>query len=220
MSEQEKCVVMDQFSSSCAASGANVIPAGQLNVDATSDTALKPSQVRLVEQEVSGLVLLRASTDKQIAALSHAMQACCGVGLPTRLSSNTQDTHCIRWMGPDAWLLSCPLQDAFKLEQELRSTVQEHIAIVQVSGGYSVFELSGAKALQVLKKSTGYDTHPDHFPTGKVVNTTFAKAQVTLRAVSTGDDSRYELIVRRSFSDYVSLWIQQAAFEYGLETTG
>ena len=79
-------------------------------------------------------------------------------------------------------------------------------------------ELSGSDARSVLMKSTGYDTHPDHFGVGKVVNTTFAKAQVTMRVVELSEsDARYELVVRRSFSDYLWLWLQRAGAEYGMQ---
>jgi len=87
------------------------------------------------------------------------------------------------------------------------------MAMVNVSGGFSVLELQGANANDVLKKSTGYDVHPSNFMPGKVVNTVFAKAQVTMRCI---DTDHYELIVRRSFADYLWHWIQVASAEYGL----
>jgi sarcosine oxidase subunit gamma len=117
-------------------------------------------------------------------------------------------------MSPDEFLLSCPLDAVVDIEQKLRSAVNEAFAVVDVSGGYAILELKGADHTALLKKSTAYDVHPDNFSSGKVVSTTFAKAQVILRSVS---ESQVELIVRRSFSDYVWLWIQTAAREYGLE---
>ncbi len=220
MNESDNIVVMDQFSKNVDASTASVVHTGQLNVDASGSGANSKAHVRLVEQPVAGLLMLRASSEEQIAALGAALQTHCGVALASRLSSNTSGDYCVRWMGPDAWLLSCPLSDAFSIEQKLRGAVSGHIAIVQISGGYSVFELSGAKALEVLQKSSGYDTHPDNFPVGKVVNTTFAKAQITIRAVQAGDEASYELIVRRSFSDYIWIWLQRASYEYGLDAVG
>jgi len=41
----------------------------------------------------------------------------------------------------------------------------------------------------------------------------FAKAGCTIRHVAEG---RWELLVRRSFSDYFWLWLQDASAEYGL----
>lgn len=166
-------------------------------------------------RSVMGLLMLRASSDA--IGLSEALKNRCGVPLSERLQSVTHNAYCIRWMAPDCWLLSCPLGEAFAIEQSLRTDVDGHIAIVNVSGGYSVVDLSGNDARNVLMKSTGYDVHPDHFGVGKVVNTTFAKAQVMMRVVELGEtDACYELVVRRSFSDYLWLWLQRAGAEYGI----
>lgn len=175
------------------------------------------SGVTLIERPVMGLIMLRATS--ATTSLSAALKSRCGVALSARLQSQTHEGYCIRWMSPDCWLLSCPLDEVDSIEQALRAEVSGHIAIVNVSGGYSVLELIGLDAREVLMKSTGYDTHPDHFTVDKVVNTTFAKAQVTMRAIAPGDvqeQAHYELIVRRSFSDYVWLWLQQAGSEYRL----
>ncbi|RML93225.1 Sarcosine oxidase, gamma subunit, partial [Pseudomonas syringae pv. maculicola] len=74
-------------------------------------------------------------------------------------------------------------------------------------------ELTGPKVRQVLMKSTSYDVHPDNFPVGKAVGTVFAKSQLVIRR--TGEET-WELLIRRSFSDYWWLWLQDASAEYGL----
>ena len=65
----------------------------------------------------------------------------------------------------------------------------------------------------VLMKSTSYDVHPDNFPVGKAVGTVFAKSQLVIR--HTAEDT-WELLIRRSFSDYWWLWLQDASAEFGL----
>jgi sarcosine oxidase subunit gamma len=99
------------------------------------------------------------------------------------------------------------------LEQNLRESLNAHVAIVDVSGGYTRLELTGADVRLVLRKSTGYDVHPENFPPGKVVNTIFAKAQATLRCMA---EDQYEILVRRSYSDYLWLWLQRAGKEYAM----
>ncbi|NND91205.1 MAG: sarcosine oxidase subunit gamma [Granulosicoccus sp.] len=173
----------------------------------TADGALS-----LEEKPVTGLLTLRAGAHRE--SLATALSATLGLVLPERLSSESAGNEvCVRWMSPDEWLLSCPLQDAFDLECRLRSAIDGHIAIVNVSGGYSILNLSGSAAQNVLKKSTAYDVHPDNFMPGKVVNTLMAKAQVVLRCV---ESDRYEIIVRRSFADYLWLWLQRAGREHDL----
>ena len=88
-----------------------------------------------------------------------------------------------------------------------------HYSLVNSSGGSTVLEISGENAIDLLKKSTPIDLHLTVFPVGKVVSTLFAKTTTTLRRL---DEARFELVIRRSFSDYVWLWIQDASLEYGL----
>jgi len=176
--------------------------------------------VTITELPVIGLLLLRTRTEQQ--AMSSALESTLSLDVPgvlsvstaEKASRNVGETSCIRWMAPDEWLLSCPLQDAFDIENKLRESMGDvSMAIANVSGGYTMLELQGVNANDVLKKSTGYDVHPSNFWPGKVVNTVFAKAQVTMRCI---EIDQYELIIRRSFADYVWHWIQVASVEYGL----
>ena len=171
------------------------------------------SSVMLEEAAVTGILVLRAANARD--QLGKALVSTLKLDLPGKLESRSEgDRYCIRWMSPDEWMLTCPLNEAFDVERKLRAAVEGHIAIVNVSGGYGLLTLSGENAVNVLKKSTAYDVHSDNFGPGKVVNTVMAKAQVTLRAK---DDGSYEIIVRRSFADYLWLWLQRAGKEYGLE---
>ena len=171
------------------------------------------SSVMLEEAAVTGILVLRADTASD--PLNKALRSMLKLELPGRLESQSEgERYCIRWMSPDEWMLTCPLNEAFDVERKLRAAVDGHMAIVNVSGGYGLLTLSGENALNVLKKSTAYDVHSDNFEPGKVVNTVMAKAQVTLRAKP---DGCYEIIVRRSFADYLWLWLQRAGKEYGLE---
>ncbi len=220
MTSESTAAVMDQYANLNADDVADKVLSGLAHAQ-LPEVGGRPASstgVLLAEQPVTGLLMLRATSDA--SALSDALKSHCGIALSARLHSETNDPYCVRWMSPDAWILSCPLSEAYSIEQALRKAVPGHIAIVNISGGYSILELSGIHARDVLMKSTGYDVHPDHFGQDKVVNTTFAKAQVTLRAIEVNDaDGRYELLVRRSFSDYVWLWLQRAAAEYGLNAT-
>ena len=117
-------------------------------------------------------------------------------------------------MGPDEWLLIVPTGEELAAEQKLRAALGDlHIAIVNVSGGQQLLELSGPNVRQVLMKSTSYDVHPNNFLVGKAVGTVFAKSQLMIR--HTAEDT-WELLIRRSFSDYWWLWLQDASAEYGL----
>ena len=169
--------------------------------------------LKLAEHALTDLLTLRARAPA--AELASALKAELNIKLPGTLHSESNDQYCIRWMAPDEWLLSSTGQSAFDIEQALRKHLAgtQH-AIVNVSGGFTILQISGDAVLDVLKKSTAYDVHPSHFPIGKVVNTVLGKAQVTMRCMA---DNQYELIVRRSFADYIWVWLQTAAKEYGLD---
>jgi sarcosine oxidase subunit gamma len=136
-----------------------------------------------------------------------------GLALPETLRSVEAGARSLRWISPDEWLLILPGNEAFELEQQLREAIEGHYAVVNVSSGQTLIELSGTQAVEVLKKSTGYDVDARNFPPGKVVTTTFAKTQAVIRRSA---ETRWELVVRRSFADYVWRWLQDAGAEFGL----
>ena len=107
-----------------------------------------------------------------------------------------------------------PGGEEFALEKALRHALgQAHFSLVNVSGGQTVITLRGPKARETLMKSTPYDIHPSAFPVGKGVTTVFAKTSVTLRQPKA---DCWELIVRRSFADYLYRWLLDAAAEFGV----
>ncbi|MDB3986414.1 sarcosine oxidase subunit gamma family protein, partial [Pseudomonadales bacterium] len=136
-----------------------------------------------------------------------------GLALPIApLTSSVRAALCIRWLGPDEWLLTLPLDDLAQAEADLRDAGGAQIALVDVSGGQTVLVVQGDSAIQVLMKSTSYDVGLQNFPVGKVVTTTFAQAQVVMRRMN---EVTFELILRRSFADYLWAWLRDAASEFG-----
>ncbi|WP_116473868.1 sarcosine oxidase subunit gamma [Zobellella maritima] len=169
-------------------------------------------EVVLREKALLGHLVLRGNAGNDLFA--SVVAKVLGVALPTEPSSSAEnDQVLVQWLAPDEWLIIVEGGREGQLEAQLREQLTGHYAINDVSGGQTVLELSGPKAELVLKKSTPYDIHPSNFPTGKCVGTVFAKSSVLLRR--TGADS-FELVVRRSFADYVWMWLQDASQEYGL----
>jgi len=171
--------------------------------------------VHLQELKLLGHLVLRGSTAN--ADFTGAVRTALGVELPGPLQSVEAGDASLRWISPDEWLLILPGDEAFAVENQLRELMRGHFAIVNVSGGQTLLTLSGRDAVKVLQKSIGYDVHERNFPVGKVVATTFAKTQAVIRR--TGADS-WDLVVRRSFADYVWLWLQDASAEFGLVVRG
>ena len=168
--------------------------------------------VTVREKKLLGHLTLRG--DAKDPAFAEGVHKALGLELPVALSLVANAETSLQWMGPDEWLLIVPGGQEFAVEKALRAALAGlHISVVNVSGGQQLLELSGPNVRDVLMKSTSYDVHPDNFPVGKAVGTVFAKSQLVIR--HTAEDT-WELLIRRSFSDYWWLWLQDAAAEYGL----
>ncbi|MBX2885766.1 MAG: sarcosine oxidase subunit gamma family protein [Granulosicoccus sp.] len=181
----------------------------EFSINATNPDKATGVVVQLMP--VSGLIMLRAGRD--LDSLESALERHCDLTLPAKLSCHSSDSLCISWLSPDAWLLCCSIDRTADLVLALREASSGHVAIVDVSGGYSQLRLRGGDARSVLMKSTAYDVHPDNFPPNKVVNTVFAKTQATVRCITSDD---YELTIRRSFAVYVLQWLLRAGEEFSI----
>jgi len=145
--------------------------------------------------------------EKGITSAAKAIKSVTKLAIPTTLQSTSNDDYSLIWIAPDEFLLLVPELTEADVETKLRKKMDGHFAIVNVTGGQTLLELSGERAETILKKSTVYDVHESNFPAGKAVTTKFAKSQVIV--MRTGADS-FQLIVRRSFSDYIWQWIVDA----------
>jgi len=168
----------------------------------------------IIFHEAALLGHLNLRGNAQDAEFIAAVQKVLGVALPTAACSSAKsDLAQIMWLAPDEWLIVVASGSEYDVEEKLRSTLTGHFAVSDISGAQTILELSGMNVIDLMKKSTGYDLHLDSFPIGKVVGTTFAKAGAHILRVS---EDKFQLVIRRSFSDYVWLWIQQSSKEYGL----
>lgn len=171
------------------------------------------SRVVLRERPMRGHLILRGGA----IVLDEAVREVLGISLPGQpqgLVVDASGERSVQWLSPDEWLVIVPGGEEFALENRLREALGDaHFAITDVSGGQTLVELEGEAARELLMKSVIYDVHPHHFPVGKGVTTVFAKATVILRRPS---ESRWELVVRRSFADYTYRWLLDAGEEYGI----
>lgn len=172
----------------------------------------KQGGVYLRENKLQGHLTLRCNSanTEQLAAVERVL----GLALPLEpLTSVEQGGYSIRWMSPDEWLIIVPGSKIFAVETKFCDEMEGHYSLVNSSGGSTILELSGANVVDLLKKCTPVDLHLSEFPVDKVVATVFAKSVAVIRR--TGEHS-FELVIRRSFADYLWLWLQDASREYGL----
>jgi len=172
----------------------------------------KQGGVHLREHKLLGHLTLRCNQSDE--AQKAAVEKVLGLALPlSPLTSVESESYSIRWLSPDEWLILVPGLEAFDIETKFRAEMPGHYSLVNSSGGSTVLEVSGENVIEMLKKSVSVDLHDSEFPVGKVVSTLFSKSTVIMRRTG---DLRFELIIRRSFSDYIWLWIQDASREFGL----
>lgn len=178
--------------------------------ESTSDVG-----VVLCEKKLLTHLTLRGAAEN--TSLNKGVKELLEVDLPHRPGTYTESQKArISWQGPDEWLIVTE-QAAEEVEAKLRAALQGHFSLVDVSGGQTIFNISGPQVGALLKKSSAYDFHPDHFGEGRCVSTTFAK---TTALVTKNPDDSFDLVVRRSFSDYLFQWIEDASREYGFAYKG
>ena len=186
-------------------------PLHHVGLEGIADTPATDAGVVFSEAALMGHLTLRCEPSSPLMAVA---QSILGVALPlSPLTSVEQGDLVVRWIAPDEWLISLPNDQVFDLETRFRTEMDGHHSLVNGSGGMTVYKLRGKHVVDMLKKSTPVDLHDSEFPVGKVVSTVFAKAGAVIRRTG---GSEFELVVRRSFADYIWLWIQDASQEYGL----
>lgn len=172
----------------------------------------KSGGVHFREMGLMGHLTLRC--DPKNSALTASAAEVLGVELPLKpLTSVESEGSVIRWISPDEWLITVANDQLFDLENRLRAQMNGHYSLVNSSGGLTIFKLGGDRVVDMLKKAVPVDLHDTEFPVGKVVSTVFAKSSAVVRREGA---TEFELVVRRSFADYLWLWIQSASEEFGL----
>ena len=161
-----------------------------------------------------GKSVLNLRGDPADTGFRWGVAAALGLNPPTAPCTYVQARgRALYWLGPDEWLALLPSQPG-DAEEALRKAVDQRFSVVDVSGGYTLFNLSGPDADKVLRKSGPYDFHTRVFAPGRCVRTVFAK---TAALVAAEADGTFDLMVRRSYGAYVRRWIADAAREYGFD---
>jgi sarcosine oxidase subunit gamma len=160
----------------------------------------------------SGLVQLNLRGDADDEHFVAAVEAALGQTLPTSPNTATFDKHRVYWLGPNEWLI---LADSQSLAGELQeSLVEISGALNDISGGQIVLRIAGTHVRDVLARGCTLDFHPQVFTAGMCAQSGLAKASVLIALVNAADT--FDVIVRRSFSDYLVRWLQHTGEEFGV----
>jgi len=190
---------------------------------AAEPTAKAEPGVAMGERPFRGLVNLRGPADDQ--GFAAAVEAALGVGLPLEPNTTAQAGDVtVFWLGPDEWWVMTPGDGPATAEKLRAALAEQRSAVTDVSESRTCIHLRGARARDVLAKGCPLDLHPRAFAAGRCAQSHCAKAMITLHHLSDGADGpegedsgpAYDLYVLNSFSEYLWLWLEDAAREYGL----
>jgi heterotetrameric sarcosine oxidase gamma subunit len=179
--------------------------------------------VWIAEQLFGGKLVLRADPNEAVEPLRSAL----GLGLPFEpLTSATAGETSALWMGPDEWMLVTAPGEAAACEEKARAALAGvHHQLVDVSDYYTVIEVAGPKARDLLMKLTTLDVHPRAFGPGMVAGSMFGRAQALLWLPlgidkEGTDDEAFRLFIRWSMADYLWCAIAEAGREWGVPEEG
>lgn len=119
----------------------------------------------------------------------------------------------VYWLGPDEWLIVTPAGQQQKIAAELRAALDGVFSsVVDNSSGLTTIHVSGENAAALLATDCPLDLHPREFEPGQCAQTRLAKAGMTISPLADGPG--FEVIIRRSFADYLLRWLQDAAVAF------
>jgi sarcosine oxidase subunit gamma len=168
--------------------------------------------VILSERTFYGHINLRGNP--RDSAFLARVQSCIGVSLPMQTNQIATSLAVTAFcLGPDEWLLVTPPST-----EHLAAGLHDALgglcfSVTNITYGQTILQVSGDSSLHMLRKGCGLDLHPRAFKPGNCAQTLVAKAAVLLHYVD--QTPSLNLIVRRSFAEYLALWIKDAAAEYG-----
>jgi len=119
----------------------------------------------------------------------------------------------IYWLGPDEWLVVTPAGQQQQVGKRLRDALQGVFSsVVDNSSGLAMIHVTGDNAAALLATDCPFDLHPREFKPGQCAQTRLAKAGMTISPLA--DGRGYEVIIRRSFADYLLRWLLDAAVAF------
>jgi sarcosine oxidase subunit gamma len=119
----------------------------------------------------------------------------------------------VLWMGPNEWLIVTEETEDGVVAASLRKRLTGRFcAVTEVGSGQTVITVAGFRARDVVAQGCTLDLHPRVFGVGHCAQTRLAKAGIVL--AQTSEMPTFDLVVRRSFADYLWLWLSDATREF------
>lgn len=167
---------------------------------------------RILEKPFLGYLNLRGRSDN-----TRFLAGCLKVlGCEPPATPNTvveSGDYRIYWLGPDEWLIVTPTHGQGELKEELVTALDGVFSsVVDNSSGLTMVHVTGDNAAALLATDCPLDLHAREFGHGQCAQTRLARAGMTLSPLP--DNAGFEVIIRRSFADYLLSWLQDAAVAF------
>jgi len=164
------------------------------------------------EKPFLGYINLRGRSDN--TGFLAASLKVLGCEPPTTANTVAEAGDCrIYWMGPDEWLIVTPAGQQSQIKDDLVKALDGVFsAVVDNSSGLTMLHISGGNAAALIASDCPLDLHPREFKPGQCAQTRIAKAGMTISPLA--DGAGFEVIIRRSFADYLLLWLQESALAF------
>jgi len=167
---------------------------------------------RIEEKPFRGYINLRGKAEHTgfIAGVLKVL----GVEAPTAANTVIEaGENRIYWLAPDEWLIVTPAGQQEQRRQDLQAALKAVFSsVVDNSSGLTMIHVTGEHAAALLATDCPLDLHPREFKPGQCAQTRLAKAGMIISPLT--DESGFEIIIRRSFADYLLLWLQDAAVPF------
>ena len=121
----------------------------------------------------------------------------------------------IVWLGPDEWLVVSAPESREGVAKGLEEALSGlHVAVNDISSGQTIIRLRGPRARDLLNKGCPLDLHPRVFGAGQCAQSHIGKSNALI--IQVDDEPTYDIIVRRSFADYLARWLLHSGMEYDI----
>lgn len=179
--------------------------------------AASPADAGVTLRERPFLGYINVRGNPQNTQFLEAVRTVAGVELPLEPNTVAEGDRCTAiWLGPNEWYLrteaGAELDTIARLEEALAG---QFCALNDVTSNFTTIDLGGPRARDTLEKGCALDLHPRAFSERtQCAQTLLSHAGILIRP--NGDGESFELVVRRSFADYVFVWLDDAADEFGM----
>ncbi len=175
-----------------------------------NNSDLKKSKILASQIKFCGFLNLRGVFND----ISQEINSILNLKLPQKVNKFVEnDEFRVFCLSPDEWLVVTKEDCEDKVKEKIDEALSKKFyALTNVTGGNIILRLKGENMRELLNKGSDIDFHQDYFQIGDLAQTQIAHSVAFV--ARTGDDV-FDIVVRRSFAEYLWLFFEKNAAEYG-----